>query len=55
MFFHSLQKYRDDSKKIILVEKSEQGYVEKLHNIIPVDHVLVYPVTARDITQAIEN
>lgn len=55
VFFHSLQKYRDDSKKIILVEKSEYQYVAKLHNIIPIDHVLVYPVTAKDITQAIEH
>ncbi|GMQ90835.1 MAG: hypothetical protein BMS9Abin11_0140 [Gammaproteobacteria bacterium] len=55
VFFHSLQKYKNDSKKIILVEKSEHKYVEKLHNIIPVDHVLVYPVTTKDITQAIEN
>ena len=55
VFFYSLQKYKDDSKKIILVEKSEREYVQKLHNIIPLDHVLVYPVTTEDIAQAIEN
>lgn len=54
VFFYSLQKYRDDSKKILLVEKSEQQYVEKLHNIIPVDQVLVYPVTEEHMKQALE-
>ena len=54
VFFYSLQQYKDDSKKIILVEKSEREYVEKLHNIIPIDHVLVYPVTEQDITRVFE-
>ena len=54
VFFYSLQKYRDDSKKIILVEKSEKQYVERLHSIIPVDHVLMYPVTEQDLTHVLE-
>ena len=49
VFLYSLQKYKPDSKIILLVEKNEHQYVEKLHDIYPIEGVLDYPVDARHV------
>ena len=45
----SLQKYAPQAKVIVLVDKSEREYVDKLNEILPLQAVLVQPVTAGDI------
>ena len=39
----TLQKYSADSKVIVIVEKSERQYVDKLNELLPLHAVLVYP------------
>ncbi|MFC1589045.1 hypothetical protein ACFL3P_02115 [Pseudomonadota bacterium] len=39
----SLQKYSPDSKVIVIVEKSERQYVDKLNELFPLHAVFVYP------------
>ena len=45
VFLYSLQRYAPAAKVIVLVEKSERQYVDKLNEILPLQAVLVYPVT----------
>ena len=42
----SLQKYSPDTRMIVLVDKSERQYVDKLNAIMPLHAVYVLPVTA---------
>ena len=44
VLLYSLQKYSADTKVIVLVDKSEQQYVDKLNNIIMLHDVLKVPV-----------
>ncbi|MDH5389363.1 MAG: hypothetical protein OEY06_13075 [Gammaproteobacteria bacterium] len=39
----TLQKYSPDSKVIVIVEKSERQYVDKLNELLPLYAVFVYP------------
>ena len=39
----TLQKYSPDSKVIVIVEKSEHQYVDKLNELFPLHAVFVYP------------
>ena len=41
----SLQKYAPQARVIVLVEKSEQQYVDKLNDIFPLHAVLTHPVS----------
>lgn len=43
----SLQKYAPNAKVIVLVDKAEQQYVDKLNEIVPLQAVLVQPVTGQ--------
>jgi hypothetical protein len=54
VFLYSLQKYKQDSRIILLVEKAEQQYVEKLKEIFPIHSVLVYPVKLSEMEQALK-
>jgi hypothetical protein len=49
VFLYSLQKYAGNTAVIVLVDKSEYQYVEKLAALFPLHAVLQYPVTAQDI------
>ena len=39
----TLQKYSPESKVVVIVEKSERQYVDKLNELLPLHAVLVYP------------
>jgi len=46
VFLYSLQKYAPQAKVIVLVEKAERKYIEKLPEIVPLHAVLTLPVDA---------
>jgi len=54
VMLYSLQKYSPATRVIVLVDKSEREYVDKLNGIFPLHSVLQYPVTAQDIMQALD-
>ena len=47
----TLQKYSPSSKVIVIVEKSERQYVDKLNELFPLHAVLVYPAKEREMEQ----
>ena len=49
VFLYSLQKAAPDARTIVMLDKSERQYVEKLTGILPVHAVLQHPVSERDI------
>ena len=49
VFLYSLQKYSIDTGIIVLVDKNEYQYVEKLAALFPLHAVLQYPVREQDI------
>ena len=49
VFLFSLQKFAPNAKVIVLVDKSEHKYVEKLNNILPLFAVLKQPVSETEI------
>ena len=53
VMLYSLQKYSPDTRVIVLVDKSEYEYVDKLNEIFPIFAVLQYPVSEADIEQLI--
>ena len=54
VMLYSLQKYSPDTRVIVLVDKSECEYVDKLNEIFPIHAVLQYPVGEADIKQAFD-
>lgn len=44
VFLFSLQKYAPQARVIVLVDKTERQYVDKLNNILPLHAVHVLPV-----------
>ncbi len=53
VMLYSLQKYSPDTRVIVLVDKTEREYVDKLNEIFPIHAVLQYPVSESDIKQAL--
>jgi len=51
VMLYSLQKYSPDTRVIVLVDKSEYEYVDKLNEIFPIYAVLQYPVSEADMKQ----
>ena len=49
VFLYSLQKYARDASIIVLVDRHEYQYVEKLAALFPLHAVLRQPVCAQDI------
>lgn len=47
----TLQKYSPSSKVIVIVEKSERQYVNKLNELFPLHAVLVYPAIEKEMEQ----
>ena len=43
VMLYSLQKYSPDTKVVVVVDKSEQQYIEKLTDLFSIHAVLVYP------------
>jgi hypothetical protein len=48
VFLYSLQKYSSDSTIIVMADKREVQYVDKLRALFPLHAVLQHPVTAQD-------
>jgi len=53
VMLYSLQKYSPDTRVIVLVDKAEREYVDKLNEIFPIHAVLQYPASDSDIKQAL--
>ena len=51
----TLQKYSPNSKVIVIVEKSERQYVDKLNELLPLHAVFVYPAKPGDMEAALKN
>ncbi|MCK5002074.1 MAG: hypothetical protein KAS57_03575 [Gammaproteobacteria bacterium] len=47
----TLQKYSPESKVIVIVEKSERQYVDKLNELLPLHAVFIYPAKEREMEQ----
>ena len=45
VFLVSLLKHKAQTRVIVMVDKSERQYVDKLNEIYPLDTILVHPVT----------
>jgi hypothetical protein len=48
VFLYSLQKYSRDSAIIVMADKQEVQYVDKLKALFPIQAVLQHPVTEQD-------
>jgi hypothetical protein len=48
VFLYSLQKYSRESAIIVMADKQEVQYVNKLRALFPIQAVLQHPVTERD-------
>ena len=53
VLLYSLQKYSAHTKVIVLVDKSEFQYVDKLNEIITLKDILKYPVNKEQLRKAI--
>lgn len=53
VFLLSLQKYTRDAKVIIMVDKSERQYVDKLAEQYPLHAILTHPVRTEDMNAAL--
>ena len=47
----TLQKYSPESKVIVIVDKSERQYVDKLNELLPLHAVFVYPAKEAEMEQ----
>lgn len=54
VFLCSLQKYAPEAKVIVLVEKAERKYVDKLAELFQLHAVLQYPVSAEKIGEQLK-
>ena len=55
VFLHSLQRYAPGAKVIVLVDKAEYQYVNKLEALFPIQAVLQQPVSAMEIEKVLAN
>ncbi len=53
VLLYSLQKYSADTKVIVLVDKSEFQYVDKLNKIIMLHDVFKFPVTKNQLRESL--
>ena len=54
VFMRSLQRYAPEARVIVLVDKSERQYVEKLDAMFPLHGVLVQPARAEQLEPLLE-
>jgi hypothetical protein len=55
VFLYSLQKYSRDSDLIVMVDKGELQYVDKLSALFPIHAVLQHPVKEQDMARCLGN
>ena len=53
VFLYSLQKYSRETRIIVMVERGELPYVDKLAALFPLHAVLPLPVSEQDLAQAL--
>ena len=53
VFLCSLQKYAPDAKVIVLVEKAERKYVDKLAELFSLHSILQYPVSPKMMSESL--
>ncbi|NOQ69399.1 MAG: hypothetical protein GQ573_04765 [Gammaproteobacteria bacterium] len=53
VLLYSLQKYSEHTKVIVLVDKSEYKYVDKLNNIIMLHDILKFPVRIEQVQESL--
>jgi len=53
VLLYSLQKYSADTKVIVLVDKDEYKYVDKLNNIIKLHDTLKFPVNNKRLQESL--
>ena len=53
VLLYSLQKYSADTKVIVLVDKNEYKYVDKLNKIIKLHDILKYPVSNEKLQESL--
>lgn len=53
VFFYSLQKYAPDARIIVLVEKGEQEYAQKLHELFTIQQILTMPVSEQQVADCL--
>ena len=53
VLLYSLQKYSADTKVIVLVDKDEYKYVDKLNEIIKLHDILKFPVNNRQLQKSL--
>lgn len=51
----TLQKYSPQTKVIVIVEKSEHQYVDKLNELFPIHAVFVYPAKGKEMEELFKN
>jgi hypothetical protein len=55
VFLYSLQRYAPQARVIVMVDKSERQYVDKLNEMFPLYAVLQHPVSKVDIENLLRN
>lgn len=55
VFLHSLLKYAPQARVIVMVEKSERQYVDKLAELFELEAILIQPVSEAQIRKVLEN
>jgi hypothetical protein len=53
VFLHAQRRYAPEAKVIVLVEKPERQYVDKLMELFSIHEVLVYPVAEKQMEAAL--
>lgn len=54
VFLHSLLKYAPQAKVIVMVEKAERPYVDKLADLFELAAILVQPVSERQMRETLD-
>ncbi|MES9886935.1 MAG: hypothetical protein ABW140_09000 [Candidatus Sedimenticola sp. 6PFRAG1] len=54
VFLASLQKYAPDARVVVMVDKSERIYVDRLKALFPVHQVLVHPVSSAQLDESLD-
>lgn len=55
VFLYSLQRYAPQARVIVMVDKSERQYVDKLQELFSLHAVLQHPVSGADIEKVLSN
>lgn len=55
VMLYSLQKYSPDSRVIVVAQKEEMQYIDKLTALFPIHRILTSPVTPQAVAEALQN